>query len=72
MTTGWSARLAAARAGDDAAFAEAFEAAYEELRRLALGAIFYVRKGSTLITLGSAATRELTIAFARRIVPRIK
>lgn len=38
----------------------------------AMGAIFYVRKGSTLITLGSAATREQTIAFARRIVPRIK
>ena len=38
----------------------------------AIGAIFYVRKGSTLITLGSSAAREQTIAFARRIVPRIK
>jgi hypothetical protein len=38
----------------------------------AMGAIFYVRKGSTLITLGSTTTREQTIAFARRIVPRIE
>jgi len=38
----------------------------------AMGAIFYVRKGSTLITLGSTTTREQTITFARRIVPRIK
>jgi hypothetical protein len=37
-----------------------------------MGAIFYVRKGSTLITLGSTTTREQTIAFARRIVPRIE
>lgn len=38
----------------------------------AMGAIFYVRKGATLITFGSTATREQTIALARRIVPRIK
>jgi len=38
----------------------------------AMGAIFYVRKGATLITFGSMATREQTIALARRIVPRIK
>jgi hypothetical protein len=38
----------------------------------AMGAIFYVRKGATLITFGSMATREQTIALARRIVPRIE
>ena len=38
----------------------------------AMGAIFYVRKGATLITFGSMATRENTIALARRIVPRIE
>jgi len=38
----------------------------------AMGAIFYVRKGNTLITLGSMTTREQAIALARRIVPRIK
>ena len=37
----------------------------------AMGAIFYVRKGATLITFGSTTTREQTIALARRIVPRI-
>jgi hypothetical protein len=37
----------------------------------AMGAIFYVRKGGTLITFGSMETRETTIALARRIVPRI-
>lgn len=38
----------------------------------AMGAIFYVRKGTTLITFGSMTTREQTIALARRIVPRIE
>jgi hypothetical protein len=38
----------------------------------AMGTIFYVRKGPTLITFGSMATRENTIALARRIVPRIE
>jgi hypothetical protein len=38
----------------------------------AMGAIFYVRKGATLITFGSMETREHTIALARRIVPRIE
>jgi hypothetical protein len=38
----------------------------------AMGAIFYVRKGATLITFGSMETRENTIALARRIVPRIE
>jgi hypothetical protein len=38
----------------------------------AMGAIFYVRKGNTLITLGSMTTREQAIALARRIVPRIE
>ncbi len=37
----------------------------------AMGAIFYVRKGPTLITFGSMGTRENAIALARRIVPRI-
>jgi hypothetical protein len=37
----------------------------------AMGAIFYVRKGPTLITFGSMGTREDAIALARRIVPRI-
>jgi len=36
MSTEWSARLDAARAGDGRAFSEAFEATYEELRRLDL------------------------------------
>jgi len=35
MSTELSARLAAARSGDPDAFAQAFEAAYSELRRLA-------------------------------------
>jgi hypothetical protein len=38
----------------------------------AMGAIFYVRKGNTLITLGSMTTREQAIALARRILPRIE
>jgi hypothetical protein len=38
----------------------------------AMGAIFYVRKGTTLISFGSTASREQTIALARRIVPRIQ
>ena len=38
----------------------------------AMGAIFYVRKGNTLITLGSMTTREQAIALARRLVPRIE
>jgi hypothetical protein len=38
----------------------------------AMGALFYVRKGPALITLGGMGTREQTIALARRIVPRIE
>jgi hypothetical protein len=38
----------------------------------AMGAIFYVRKGATLITFGSMTTREQAITLARRIVPRIE
>jgi hypothetical protein len=38
----------------------------------AMGAIFYVRKGATLIQFGSMTTREQSIALARRIVPRIE
>jgi hypothetical protein len=37
----------------------------------AMGAIFYVRKGATLITFGSMGTRENTIALARLVVARI-
>ncbi len=37
-----------------------------------MDAFFYVRKGTTLITVAGIGTREQTIALARRIVPRIQ
>jgi hypothetical protein len=58
MTTGWSARLAAARAGDDAAFSEAFEATYEELRRRKMSGwtlLFYARLVSLVANVLSGA-----------------
>ena len=66
MTTGWSARLAAARAGDDAAFSEAFEATYEELRRLARRQLRTLRPGETLAT--TALVNEAYLKLVRRPV----
>jgi hypothetical protein len=37
----------------------------------AAGVLFYVRKGSALLTFGSLGTREQTIALARKLVSRI-
>jgi len=66
MTTGWSARLAAARAGDDAAFSQAFEATYEELRRLARRQLRVLRPGETLAT--TALVNEAYLKLVRRPV----
>jgi RNA polymerase sigma factor (TIGR02999 family) len=66
MTTGWSARLAAARAGDDAAFSEAFAATYEELRRLARRQLRALRPGETLAT--TALVNEAYLKLVRRPV----
>jgi hypothetical protein len=67
MTTGWSARLAAARAGDDAAFSEAFEATYEELRRRKMSGwtlFFYARLVSLVANvLSGAVVSALLVAL---------
>jgi RNA polymerase sigma factor (TIGR02999 family) len=48
MSTDFSARLAAARDGDADAFADAFEAAYDQLRRLARRQLRALRPGDTI------------------------
>jgi len=48
MSTDFSARLAAARGGDADAFADAFEAAYDQLRRLARRQLRALRPGDTI------------------------
>lgn len=50
MSTEFSAQLAAAQGGDPDAFARAFEAAYNELRRLAHRQLRSLRPGGTLVT----------------------
>jgi DNA-directed RNA polymerase specialized sigma24 family protein len=50
MSMDVSVRLAAARGGDPDAFAQAYEAAYDELRRLARRQLRSLRPGDTLAT----------------------
>ena len=64
MSTEWSSRLAAARTGDDRAFAEVFEATYDELRRLARRQLRSLRPGETLAT--TALVNEAYLKLVRR------
>ena len=66
MSTEWSARLTAARAGDDGAFSQAFEASYDELRRLARRQLRSLRPGETLAT--TALVNEAFLKLVRRPV----
>jgi RNA polymerase sigma factor (TIGR02999 family) len=50
MVSDFSEKLTASRRGDSAAFAQAFEAAYQELRRLARRQLRRLRPGQTLTT----------------------
>jgi RNA polymerase sigma factor (TIGR02999 family) len=50
MVSGFSAMLTASRHGDAAACAQAFEAAYQELQRLARAQLRRLRPGQTLTT----------------------
>ena len=50
MVSEFSVVLAASRHGDAAAWSQAFEAAYDELRRLARGQLRRLRPGQTLTT----------------------
>jgi RNA polymerase sigma factor (TIGR02999 family) len=66
MSTDWSARLTATRAGDRGAFSEAFEASYDELRRLARRQLRSLRPGETLAT--TALVNEAFLKLIRRPV----
>ena len=66
MSTEWSARLAAARSGDGGAFSQAFEASYDELRRLARRQLRSLRPGETLAT--TALVNEAFLKLVRRPV----
>ena len=48
MASDFSARLTAARSGDPVAISEAFEASYDELRRIARVQLRSMRPGETL------------------------
>lgn len=64
MAAELSALLGAARRGNSDAFAEAFEAAYEELRRLARRQLRALRPGETLGT--TALVHEAYLKLVRR------
>lgn len=66
MSMDLSVRLAAARGGDPEAFAQAFEAAYGELRRLARRQLRSLRPGDTLAT--TALVNEAFLKLVRRPV----
>lgn len=66
MSPDFSAQLAAARDGDPSAFAQAFAAAYEELRRLARRQLRSLRPGDTLAT--TALVNEAFLKLVRRPV----
>src|SRR5258706_5039644 len=66
MSAEWSARLAAAGAGDGGAFSQAFEASYDELRRLARRQLRSLRPGETLAT--TALVNEAFLKLVRRPV----
>jgi RNA polymerase sigma factor (TIGR02999 family) len=66
MRTEWSARLAASRAGDGAAYSQAFEASYSELRRLARSQLRAMRPGETLAT--TALVNEAFLKLVRHPV----
>jgi DNA-directed RNA polymerase specialized sigma24 family protein len=64
MAAELSALLGAARCGDSHAFAEAFEAAYSELRRLARRQLRMLRPGETLAT--TTLVHEAYLKLVRR------
>jgi RNA polymerase sigma factor (TIGR02999 family) len=64
MSTEFSVRLVAARGGDPSAFAQAFEAAYGELRRIARRQLRSLRPGDTLAT--TALVNEAFLKLVRR------
>jgi len=64
MHTELSIQLAAARAGDQAAFAKAYAAAYDELRRVARRQLRSLRPGDTLVT--TALVNETFLKLVRR------
>ena len=66
MSIDVSVRLAAARGGDPDAFAQAYEAAYDELRRLARRQLRSLRPGDTLAT--TALVNEAFLKLVRRPV----
>jgi RNA polymerase sigma factor (TIGR02999 family) len=66
MSMDVSVRLAAARSGDPDAFAQAYEAAYDELRRLARRQLRSLRPGDTLAT--TALVNEAFLKLVRRPV----
>jgi RNA polymerase sigma factor (TIGR02999 family) len=66
MSTEWSTRLAASRAGDGAAYSEAFEASYRELRQLARRQLRSLRAGETLAT--TALVNEAFLKLVRHPV----
>lgn len=66
MSTERPARLAAAGAGDGGAFSQAFEASYDELRRLARRQLRSLRPGETLAT--TALVNEAFLKLVRRPV----
>jgi DNA-directed RNA polymerase specialized sigma24 family protein len=66
MSTDFSARLAAARGGDADAFADAFEAAYDQLRRLARRQLRALRPSDTIGPTALVNEAFLKLAVNRR------
>jgi len=66
MHTEISLQLSAARVGDREAFAQAYAAAYDELRRLARRQLRALRPGGTLVT--TALVNEAFLKLVRRPV----
>jgi RNA polymerase sigma factor (TIGR02999 family) len=66
MHTEISLQLSAARGGDREAFAQAYAAAYDELRRLARHQLRALRPGDTLVT--TALVNEAFLKLVRRPV----
>src|SRR5262245_2015496 len=66
MNTEISLQLSAARSGDRHAFALAYAAAYDELRRLARRQLCALRPGETLVT--TALVNEAFLKLVRRPV----
>jgi RNA polymerase sigma factor (TIGR02999 family) len=66
MHTEISSQLSAARGGDQHAFAQAYAAAYDELRRLARRQLHAIRPGETLVT--TALVNEAFLKLVRHPV----